>query len=179
LDARARLLSILKESAVLRGDFILSSGQRSDYYLDARRVTLSAAGSALVGEVFLELLASSQVDAVAGLTLGADPIVTAIAVVSGQRGQPLDGLIVRKQTKEYGAGRLLEGPWRDGLRVAVVEDTMTTGASALRAARAVSEAGGSVVGVYGLIDRHQGARHAVESAGYPFASIYDVEELLG
>jgi orotate phosphoribosyltransferase len=175
---RAALLEILRRDAVLRGDFVLSSGRRSSFYLDARRVTLSAASASLVGLVFLQHLQSLEIDAVAGLTLGADPIVSAIAVVSGERSHPLDGLIVRKASKEHGAGRRIEGPWREGVRVAVVEDTMTTGASALVAAEAVEEAGGKVRAVWGLVDREEGAREAVTRAGYEFGAIFSVGELI-
>lgn len=177
-DPRGALLHILRREAVLRGDFVLSSGRRSSFYLDARRVTLSAAAAPLVGLVFLQHLQELEIDAVAGLTLGADPIVSAVAVVSGQRQHPLDGLIVRKATKEHGAGRRIEGPWRDGMRVAILEDTMTTGASALEAASAVRDAGGAVAAVCGLIDRDEGARRAVEAAGFGFGAIYSVAELL-
>jgi orotate phosphoribosyltransferase len=147
-------------------------------YLDARRVTLSAEGAPLVGLLFLRQIQELDVEAVAGLTLGADPIVAAVATVSAQWGHPLDGLIVRKAAKEHGVGRRIEGPWRDGVRVVVVEDTMTTGASALDAAHAVEEAGGTVEAVWGLIDRAQGAERAIRAAGYRFGAIYAAEELL-
>lgn len=177
-DPRGTLLQILRRDAVLHGDFVLSSGQRSSYYLDARRVTLSAVAASLVGLLFLREIQDLKVDAVAGLTLGADPIVSAVATVSGQQGHPVDGLIVRKAAKEHGASRLIEGPWREGMNVVVVEDTMTTGASALAAAQAILDAGGQVQAVWGLIDRRQGARKKVEAAGYPFGAIYSVDELL-
>jgi orotate phosphoribosyltransferase len=177
-DPRARLLCLLREHAVLHGDFLLSSGQRSSYYLDARIVTLSAQGSALVGEILLDSLAGAEIDAVAGLTLGADPIVCAIAVVSARRDKPLDGLIVRKHVKGHGSGKRIEGPWRPGLRVAIVDDTLTTGASSLEAANAVEEQGGAAVGVWALIDREQGAGDAIRRAGYPFHAIFRARELL-
>jgi len=162
----------------LRGDFVLSSGRRSSYYVDARLVTLSSEGSGLVGTVFCEALRDLEVQAVAGPTLGADPIVTAIAVISGLDGRGLDGFIIRKERKEHGTGRQIEGPWREGLRVAIVEDSLTTGASCLDAARAVEEAGGTVRAVLGLIDRQQGARDAIEAAGYPFGAIFTISDLL-
>lgn len=176
--ARSRLQRLLAERAVLRGDFILSSGARSSYYLDARMVTLSSEGSALVGEVFIDALRNLDVDAVAGLTVGADPIVTAIAVMSSLSSRRLDGLIVRKEQKEHGAGRRIEGPWRPGLRVAVVDDTLTTGASSLEAARVVEGAGGEVGAVWALIDREQGARQAVERAGYAFGAVFTASDLI-
>jgi orotate phosphoribosyltransferase len=177
-STRERLRALLHERAVLHGDFVLSSGRRSSVYLDARLVTLSAAGSGLVGTVLWECVQDLHPDAVAGLAVGADPLVTAVAVVSGMDGGGVDALIVRKERKEHGAGRQIEGPWRDGLRVAVVEDTMTSGESSLRAARAVREAGGSVVCVVGLIDREQGAREAVEREGYEFRAVFTAAEIV-
>lgn len=177
-DARARLLSLLHNQAVLRGDFVLSSGVRSPYYLDARLVTLSARGASLVAEVFLDSLPLSMIDAVAGLTVGADPIVVAIATLSGVSETAIDALIVRKQPKGHGAGRRIEGPWHEGIRVAIVDDTLTTGASSLEAAHAVEEAGGEVRGVFALIDRGEGARDAVEGAGYRFSAIFTADEVL-
>jgi orotate phosphoribosyltransferase len=176
--ARSQLLALLRERAVLHGDFTLSSGRRSSYYLDARVVTLSAQGSHLVAQVFLQTICDTDVEAVAGLTLGADPIVASIAAVSGRDGRPIDGLIVRATRKEHGAARRIEGPWRPGLHVAVVDDTFTTGASALEAAEAIVDAGGEVRAVYALIDREQGAREAIESAGYAFHAIFTSREVM-
>jgi orotate phosphoribosyltransferase len=175
---RDSLLTLLRRRAVLHGDFVLSSGQRSPYYLDARLVTLSARGSCLVGRVFLGCIAGTGAQAVAGLTLGADPIVSAITVAAGLAGQDIDGLLVRKERKQHGASRRIEGPWQAGMRVAVVDDTLTTGASALDAAAAVESEGGAVVGVYALIDRLQGARQAIESRGFHFTALYTVTEIL-
>ena len=177
-SALDRLRDLLRERAVLHGDFVLTSGQRSSYYLDARRVTLSSAAAALVGESFLHVLEPYPIEAVAGLAIGADPIVAAIATVAGTQGQTVDGLIVRKERKEHGAGRRIEGPWRDGMRVAIVDDTLTTGGSSLQAAQAVEEEGGQVLAVCALIDREQGARQAIESAGYPFIALFSAAELL-
>lgn len=170
---------MLQERALLRGDFLLSSGARSSYYLDARVVTLSSEGSVLVGAVFAHALDALELDAVAGLTLGADPIVSSIAIMSHFAGRGLDGLIVRKERKEHGAARRLEGPWRAGMRVAVVDDTLTTGSSSLEAARAVETEGGEVHVVWALIDREEGARQAIERAGYRFGSVFTVSELIG
>lgn len=173
-----QLLALLRRAAVLRGDFVLSSGRHSDYYVDARLVTLSSAGAWLVGQAFLEHFHGQEIDAVAGLAIGADPVVAAIATCAGSLGLQLDGFIVRKEPKAHGAGRRIEGPWRDGLRVAIVDDTLTTGASSLEAAQAVEEAGASIVGVYALIDREQGARAAIEGAGYSFHALFTARELL-
>jgi orotate phosphoribosyltransferase len=171
-------LHILRERAVLHGDFVLSSGQHSKVYLDARLVTLSARGSGLVGRVLLDALQGYEVDAVAGLAIGADPIVTAVAVLAGQDGRTIDALIVRKERKEHGAGRQIEGPWRDGMRVAVLEDTVTTGAALLQAAQAVQAAGGIVVGAWALIDREQGGRENLTAAGHQFHAVFTAAELL-
>jgi orotate phosphoribosyltransferase len=177
-ELRTRLLEILRRRAVMHGDFVLSSGRRSSYYIDARLVTLSAEGAWLVGLSFLDALERVEVDAVAGLTVGADPIVAAIAAVAGSLDRSIDGIIVRKDVKGHGAGGRLVGPWREAMRVAVVDDALTTGASALAAAKAIEEAGGSVVGVYALIDREEGAREAIESVGYEFTALFCVQELL-
>jgi len=176
--ARDELRRLLRTHAVLRGDFVLSSGRHSDVYLDGRLVTLSARGAALVGQSFLEALSSSNVDAVAGLTLGADPIVSAIAAMSGFQGGGVDGLIIRKQAKQHGAGRRIEGPFRTDARVAIVDDTLTTGASALEAAGVVRAAGAYIVGVWAMIDREEGAREAVSDAGYVFNRLFTSAELL-
>lgn len=176
--ATEQLRLLLRQKAVLHGDFVLSSGQRSNVYLDARIVTLSAKGAWLTGEAFTDALAGHDVDAVAGLAIGADPIVASIAAFAGSIGRSLDGLIVRKERKEHGAGRRIEGPWRAGMRVSIVDDTLTTGASSLQAASAVKEAGGSIEGIYALIDREQGARAAIERAGYSFVALFSARELL-
>jgi orotate phosphoribosyltransferase len=177
-DTRTQLLALLRERSVLSGDFTLSSGQRSNHYLDARLVTLSARGSGLVGQVFLDALVGVPVEAVAGPTLGADPIVTAIAVLAGQQGMTIDALIVRKSAKEHGTGRRIEGPFRPGLRVAVVEDTLTSGASCLDTVEAVEEAGGHILGIWVLIDREEDGRKAIEGRGHRLQSIFRAAELL-
>jgi orotate phosphoribosyltransferase len=177
-EARQRLRDVLRRRAVLHGDFVLSAGGRSSHYLDARLVTLSAEGSVLVGQVFCAILRQADVDAAAGLTIGADPIVTAIAMTSSSAEHPIDGLIVRKERKAHGTGHRIEGPFRPGMRVAVVDDTFTTGASALTAAEAVVEAGGTVIGIYALIDREQGARAAIEAAGYEFTSVFLAQDII-
>jgi orotate phosphoribosyltransferase len=163
----------------MRGDFVLSSGQRSSFYLDARLVTLSARGSYLVAQVLLPLVQASGAVAVAGLTLGADPIVSAITTLAGQQKVDLDGLIVRARRKEHGAGRRVEGPLRPGSVAAVVDDTLTTGGSALEAALALKEAGVAVRDIFALIDREQGARSNVEAAGYRFHAVFGAREVLG
>src|SRR5919204_6594373 len=156
--ARDRLLVLLAERSARRGQFTLASGRHSTLYIDARLTTMSPEGLALIGPLGLGALreAGWDVDAVGGLTLGADPIAYAISYASAQGGAPLRAFTVRKEAKGHGTGRLIEGPFRAGDRVAVVEDVITTGGSALRAAEAVRAAGGTVAGVLALVDREEG-----------------------
>jgi orotate phosphoribosyltransferase len=162
-----RLLSILAERSARRGQFTLASGRQSTLYIDARLTTMSPDGLALIGPLALAALRDTAwgVDAVGGLTLGADPISYAIAYASANTDVPIRAFTVRKEAKTHGTGRLIEGPFRSGDRVAVVEDVITTGGSALRAVEAVRQAGGSVAGVLALVDREEGGREALERAG--------------
>jgi orotate phosphoribosyltransferase len=177
MDDRQRLLALVKRDGIKHGDFVLSSGRRASFYIDCRLVTLSAEGSYLVGKAMLGLLGDTPADAVAGLTVAADPVVTAMALVSHLEGRPLAGLIVRKEAKQHGLGRLVEGPFRAGMRVVVVDDTMTTGGSALQAVEAVEAIGGTVERVLSIIDRGEGARAAIEARGYRFDSLFDLADL--
>lgn len=176
-DERARLLEIIRRDAVRRGEFVLSSGRRADFYIDCRLVTLAAEGSYLVGKAMLSLLGDDPTDAAAGMTVAADPVVTAMALVSHLEGRPIAGLIVRKEAKAHGMGRQVEGPLREGMRVVVVDDTFTTGSSALQAAAAVEAAGGGVARILGIIDRDEGARAAIEARGYRFDCLYTLADL--
>src|SRR6478736_9064947 len=164
-----RLLSILAERSARRGQFTLASGRQSTLYIDARLTTMSPDGLALIGPLALAALQQSgwQVDSIGGLTLGADPISYAIAYASASSDAPLRAFTVRKEAKAHGTGRVIEGPFREGDRVAVIEDVITTGGSALRAVDAVRAAGGIVAGVLALVDREEGGREALESAGLP------------
>ena len=162
-----RLLSILAERSARRGQFTLASGRQSTLYIDARLTTMSPDGLALIGPLALAALheVDWRVHAIGGLTLGADPISYAIAYASAETTSPLRAFTVRKEAKAHGTGRLIEGPFREGDRVAVVEDVITTGGSALRAVDAVRAAGGTVAGVLALVDREEGGRDALVSAG--------------
>ena len=168
-----RLLAMLAERSARRGHFTLASGRESTLYIDARQTTMSPDGLALVGPLGLAALESSgwRVDAVGGLTLGADPISYAVAYASALAGRPLRAFTVRKEAKAHGTGKLVEGPFRAGDRVAVIEDTITTGGSALRAVEAVRAAGGVVAGVLALVDREEGGREAIEAAGLPVVAL--------
>src|SRR3954466_2919908 len=162
-----RLLALLAERSARRGHFTLASGRQSTLYIDARLTTMSPDGLSLIGPLGVSALAASgwQVDAVGGLTLGADPVSYAIAYASALAGAPIRAFTVRKEAKAHGTGRLIEGPFREGDHVVVIEDVITTGGSALRAADAIRAAHGVVVGVLALVDREEGGREALESAG--------------
>jgi orotate phosphoribosyltransferase len=167
-DPLAALRALLAARSARRGQFTLASGRTSTLYIDARLTTMSPEGLALIGPLGLQALrqAAWRVDAVGGLTLGADPIAYAISYASALEGRELvRAFTVRKEAKVHGMGQLVEGPFRTGDRVAVVEDVITTGASALRAVDALRAAGGRVVGVLALVDREEGGREALERAG--------------
>ncbi|MFL5581602.1 MAG: orotate phosphoribosyltransferase [Gemmatimonadaceae bacterium] len=168
-----RLVELLATRSAKRGQFTLASGRQSTLYIDARLTTMSPEGLALIGPLGLAAIegAGWRVDAVGGLTLGADPVSYAIAYASMLAGRPLRAFTVRKEAKTHGTGRLVEGPFRAGDRVAVVEDVITTGGSALRAAEAVRAAGGEVAGVLAVVDREEGGREALEAAGFPVLAL--------
>src|ERR671934_2643257 len=162
-----RLVSLLARRSARRGEFVLASGRTSTLYIDARLTTMSPDGLATIGPLALGALAASgwRVQAVGGLTLGADPIAYAISYASMLAGTPLRAFTVRKEAKAHGTGKLVEGPFQSGDRVAVIEDVITTGGSALRAVAAVPAAGGEVAGVLALVDREEGGREALEGEG--------------
>jgi len=172
---RAELLAAIKARAVVRGDFTLSSGQQADFYVDLRRILLDGRLAPLAGRVMLGLTWDLGYEAVGGLTMGADPVATAMMHAAARRGTPVDAFVVRKAEKQHGLQRRIEGPDVSGRRVLVVEDTSTTGASPLAAADALREAGAAVVGVAVLVDR--GAREHVTERGLPFRAAYDLSDL--
>lgn len=180
MKSRNDLRALLIERSLRRGDFVLSSGKRSSYYIDARLTTMSGSGQKLIGELGLALLdqKSWKVRSVGGLTLGADPVSYAIAHHAALLGRQLDAFTVRKEAKAHGTGKLIEGVFEIGWSVAVVEDTITTGDSALRAVRAVREAGGLVTGVLALVDRQEGGVERITSEGLPVAALFTTAELL-
>jgi orotate phosphoribosyltransferase len=161
--------------AVVHGKVILSSGREADYYVDLRRITLDAAAAPLVGSVMLDLTADLDFDAVGGLTLGADPVATAMMHVAASRGRKLDAFVVRKEGKAHGLQRRIEGPDVEGRRVLAVEDTSTTGGSVMTAVEALREAGAEVVGVAVIVER--GAAPAVEAAGLDYRAAYSLADL--
>lgn len=163
-----RLIALLAEKSVLFGEFTLASGRRSDFYIDARLSTMSPEGLRLIGERGRDAIerAGWKVDAVGGLTMGADPIAYAIAYASADSPKPLRAFAVRKEPKVHGTAKRVEGPFREGDVVAVVEDVITSGSSALSAIEAVEHAGGIVAGVLALLDREEGGRAKIESRGH-------------
>ena len=176
----SRLVELIKELAVVHGRVTLSSGLEADYYVDLRRATLHHEAAPLIGQVMLDLLDAAGVtdfEAVGGLTMGADPVGTAIMHQAAARGRKVDAFVVRKQAKEHGMGRQVEGPDVRGRKVVVVEDTSTTGGSPLTAARALEAAGAIIVAVATVVDRDTGAQKIIEDAGYRYLSAVSLDDL--
>jgi orotate phosphoribosyltransferase len=174
-DDRARLRQDILDKAVVHGRVVLSSGKEADYYVDLRRVTLDGATAPVIGRVMLEATAGLDYDAVGGLTLGADPVATAMLHAAAAQGRTLDAFVVRKSEKAHGLQRRIEGPDVAGRRVLAVEDTSTTGGSVLTAVEALREAGAEVVGVAVIVER--GAAPAIETAGLPYIAAYTLSDL--
>jgi orotate phosphoribosyltransferase len=174
------LIALLAERSAKRGQFTLASGKQSDFYIDARLTTMSPEGLSIIGPLALAALRRTgwNVDAVGGLTLGADPIAYAISYASAASDHPLRAFTVRKEPKAHGTGRLLEGPIGEGDRVAVIEDVITTGGSALRAIQVVRSAKASVAGVLALVDRGEGGRQAIERAGISVISLVTADQII-
>jgi orotate phosphoribosyltransferase len=172
---REALLDQIRTKAVVHGKVTLSSGREADYYVDLRRVTLDAEAAPLVGRVMLAHTADLDYDAVGGLTLGADPVATAMLHAAAAEGRRLDAFVVRKEGKAHGLQRRIEGPDVAGRRVLAVEDTSTTGGSVLTAVEALREAGAEVVGVAVIVER--GAAPAVAAAGLPYLAAYSLADL--
>jgi orotate phosphoribosyltransferase len=175
MSAYNELREQIKSKAVVHGKVILSSGKEADYYVDLRRITLDHEAAPLVGEVMLELTKDLDFDAVGGLTLGADPVATAMMHVAASKGRKLDSFVVRKEGKAHGLQRRIEGPDVVGKRVLAVEDTSTTGGSVLTAVEALIEAGAIVVGVAVIVER--GAEKAIKDAGYEYLAAYSLADL--
>jgi orotate phosphoribosyltransferase len=174
---RAALLALIRNLAVVHGRVTLASGRQADYYVDLRRITLHHRAAPLVGRVMLDLVAGWSLEAVGGLTLGADPVAAAMLHVAASRGEQLDAFVVRKEGKAHGLQRRIEGPDVAGRRVLAVEDTSTTGGSVLTAVTALREAGADVVGVAVIVDRNTGAREKVEADGVPYRYAFGLDDL--
>jgi orotate phosphoribosyltransferase len=172
---RAELLDAIMAKAVIHGDVVLASGQRASWYIDLRRVLLDGGAAPLAGRVMLETTADLDYDAVGGLTLGADPVATAMMHAASAQGRHLDAFVVRKAEKAHGLQRRIEGPDVAGRRVLAVEDTSTTGTSVLTAVDALAEAGAEVVGVAVVVER--GARPRVTGRGLPYRAAFELADL--
>jgi orotate phosphoribosyltransferase len=170
------LIHLVRERALKFGEFTLASGKKASYYLDGKQVTLDSAGAQLVGEGILELLGDNLPKAVGGMAIGADPITAAVITMAGVRGVPLKGFLVRKQVKDHGTARYIEGPVAAGDDVAIVEDVVTTGGSSLEAIERAEAFGLVVKRVVAIIDRLEGAAAAFAARGYPFASLLSIRD---
>ncbi|HYP73070.1 MAG TPA: orotate phosphoribosyltransferase [Microbacterium sp.] len=174
---RQALIGLIRDEAVFHGDFTLSSGKKATYYVDMRKLTLDHRAAPAIGRLVLDIVRDLDVDAVGGLTLGADPIANAVLHASVAAGTPVDAFVVRKEPKDHGRGRQIEGAEVAGKRVVIVEDTSTTGGSPLTAAEVVRAAGADVVAVVTVVDRKTGAQAAVEAAGFEWRSVIDLDDL--
>lgn len=173
---REALKQLVRDKALKFGDFTLTSGKKATYYLDCRQVTLDAHGARLIAEGMLEILAFDLPDLVGGMAIGADPITAAILTLAGVRGVPLRGVMVRKDAKQHGTGRLVEGPFREGESIAIVEDVVTTGGSSLLAIERCEAAGLKVQRVLAIIDRLEGGRDAFAARGYELTTLFTIRD---
>jgi orotate phosphoribosyltransferase len=180
MSSRRQLIELLAQRSARRGNFTLASGKQSNFYIDCRLTTMSPEGLSSIGPIGLGLIQERgwRPDAVGGLTLGADPVSYAISYASAGTRQPVRAFTVRKEAKTHGTGKLIEGPFNAADRVVVVEDVITTGGSALRAAEAIRAAGATILGVLAVVDREEGGREAIEAAGLQVASITRASEIL-
>jgi len=177
-DDRAQLIDHIAREAVFHGDFTLASGKKATYYVDLRKLSLDHRVAPLIGRVICELIADiPDVDAVGGLTLGADPIASAVLHQGAALGRDYDAFVVRKEPKDHGRGKQVEGPDVAGKRVVVLEDTTTTGGSPLKAIEALEREGATVVAVATIVDRATGAQAVIEAAGYPYRAAIGLADL--
>ncbi len=174
---RNRLIELIKEHALQFGNFTLASGKQASFYLDCRKLTLHPLGANQVAAGMLHLLGDIQPNAIGGMAIGADPISAATITLAGQRGDPLLGFIVRKEAKQHGTGRQVEGPVAPGMTAVVVEDVVTSGGSALKAVDAAREFGLKVDKILAVVDRLEGGREAIEAAGLQLQTLVTVKDL--
>jgi orotate phosphoribosyltransferase len=177
-DPRQQLIEYISSEAVFHGDFTLTSGKKATYYIDLRKVSLDHRVAPLIGQVMVDLIAGvDDVDAVGGLTMGADPIAAAVLHQGVARGLAYDAFVVRKEPKDHGRGKQVEGPDLAGKRVVVLEDTSTTGGSPLKAIEALKKVGAEIAAVAVVVDRATGAREVIEGAGYRYLAAIDLADL--
>jgi len=173
---RSALQSLIREKALRFGEFTLASGKKASFYLDCREITLDSQGARLVGEGMLELLSGEMPALVGGMAIGADPITAAILTLAGTRNIPLRGVMVRKEAKQHGTGKFVEGPYRAGESLVIVEDVVTTGGSSLLAIERCEAVGLKVKRVLAIIDRMEGGREAFAAKGYELTTLFTVKD---
>jgi orotate phosphoribosyltransferase len=174
---RQALVDLVRQKALRFGEFTLASGKKATYYLDGKQVTLDAAGARLVAEGLLDFLAAGGMPtAVGGMSIGADPITAAVVTMSGVRGVPLRGFMVRKEAKGHGTNQFVEGPVKPGDTAVIVEDVVTTGGSSLKAIERVEQFGMKVLGVLAVIDRMEGGAAAFAARGYSLRSLLTIRD---
>jgi orotate phosphoribosyltransferase len=174
---RNRLIELIKDHALQFGKFTLASGKEASFYLDCRKLTLHPLGANQIGAGMLQLLGEPQPDAIGGMAIGADPISAATITLAGQRGDDLLAFIVRKEAKQHGTGRQVEGPVQPGMTAVIVEDVVTSGGSALKAVDAARQFGLKVDRILAVVDRLEGGREAIESAGLELQTLVTVRDL--
>lgn len=175
---KKRLIELFQSSGALRfGEFVLASGRTSNYFLDGKLVTLESEGLRQVSLGLFELLADVEFDAVGGMSMGADPIVAGMLTVAAEQGRPLDGWLVRKEAKGRGTNKYVEGPVKEGAKVVVIDDVVTTGGSAIQSVERIREAGGQVVTVVGIVDRLEGGAENFAAADLPFRALLTIKDL--
>ncbi|MGH7719487.1 MAG: orotate phosphoribosyltransferase [Gemmatimonadaceae bacterium] len=177
MSNQQRLAAFLARYAYQEGDFVLSSGARSTFYLDAKQVTYHPDAAGLVGTAVYRLATEFGAEAIGGLTMGADAIVTSTVIESARAGRPMPGFVVRKEPKGHGLQKWIEGISPAGKRVAIVDDVITYGSSVLRAIKAASQAQAKIAVVIGLVDREEGGRDAIEKTGVPFRAICTLSDI--
>jgi orotate phosphoribosyltransferase len=175
---RDQLRQMLLNRSMRFGEFVLSSGATSNYYIDVRKTSLHPAGLRMIARLFHEMLEGDNITAVGGLTLGADPLVAGVMLHSAEMGKPLEGFLVRRNTKDHGLRGQVEGNLAGHKRVAILDDVITSGESALIAAEAAESYKAEIVRVLAVVDREQGASQIFQQRGYPFSALFSIGELL-
>jgi len=178
MSYRDELLELIMDRSFQRGEFTLTSGAKSNYYINGKLTTLDSRGAYLAARIFLAMITDDVPDAVGGLTIGADPIIGSMLALAGMEDLPLKGFIVRKAAKEHGTQSLVEGSLSKGDRVVIIEDVITTGGSSIKAIEAVEDVGCEVKKVLAIVDRQQGAQENLRERGHRLESIFSIEELL-
>ncbi len=177
------LLKIIKEKSYEKKDVVLASGKKSDFYIDCRQTTLHPDGAYLIGRIFYEMIKGLglKIDAIGGPTMGADPIATAISIVSHIENNPIPAFIIRKEPKKHGLGLWIEGKKniKDNAEVVIVEDVVTTGTSSIQAAKRAEDEGFKVKAIFAMVDRLDGGSEAIEKAGYMFKAIFTKNDIVG